>query len=171
MNTTNRSSVIFLGVKSAFSLFILFIIAVIIHEGAHYITSLLFGIPIAHFTWFDPDYFAPVFISASKDYTAGMTVVSYSGGLFTGILLLSPLIFRWNWFKQSLYRWFLGLYLATFGAWQISQGILEGAFHQTYISNAAYLLLSPIHYMGYASAFIGMALYCILMPRSKELNI
>lgn len=171
MNTTSRSSVIFLGIKSAFSLFILFIIAAIIHEGAHYITSLLFGIPIAHFTWFDPDYFAPVFISASKNYTAGMRVVSYAGGLFTGILLLSILIFRWNWFKQSLYRWFLGFYLATFGSWQICQGILEGAFHQTYISNATNLLLSPTHYIGYASAFAGMALYYILMPRFKELKI
>ncbi len=149
----------------------LFIFTVIIHEGAHYITSLLLGIPVVHFTWFDPNYFAPVFISASRVYTAGMRVVSYAGGLFTGILLLSILVFRWNWFKQSLYRWFLGLYLVTFGSWQVCQGILEGAFHQEYILHAAYLLLSPTHYIGYASAFVGIALYWILMPRLKELKI
>ncbi len=171
MKTTSRRSVILLGVKSASSLFMLFIVTIIIHEGAHYITSLLLGIPIVHFTWFDPNYFAPVFISASRVYTAGMRVVSYAGGLFTGILLLSILIFRWNWFKQSLYRWFLGFYLATFGSWQICQGILEGAFHQIYISNATNLLLSPTHYIGYVSAFAGMALYCILMPRFKEPKI
>ena len=169
MKTTSRRSVIFLGVKSALSLFMLFIVTIIIHEGAHYITSLLLSIPVVHFTWFDPNYLAPVFISASKEYTAGMTVVSYTGGLFTGMLLLSILIFRWNGFKQSLYRWFLGLYLATFGAWQICQGILEGAFHQAYITNATSLLFSPTHYIGYASAFLAMLIYWLIMPRLQEL--
>ncbi len=84
MKIANRNSVVFLGVKSALSLFALFVITVIIHEGAHYITALILGVPIAHFTWFDPNYFAPVFLSASKDYTAGMTIVSYAGGLVTG---------------------------------------------------------------------------------------
>ncbi len=171
MKITNRSSVILLAVKSAFSLFLLFIITVIIHEGAHYITALILRIPIAHFTWFDPTYFAPAFFVASKENTEGMIVVSYAGGLVTGILLLSILIFEWNWFKQSLYRWFLGLYLVTFGSWQVCQGILEGAFHQAYISNAAYLLLSPTHYIGYASGLIAMALYWMLMPKFKELEM
>lgn len=171
MINRNRSGVILLGFKSALSLFALFVITVILHEGAHYVAALMLGIPIAHFSWFDPIYFAPVFVSASKEYTTGMTVVSYAGGLFTGTLLLLVLILKWNRFKRSLYRWFLGLYLAAFGSWQVCQGILEGAFHQSYISNAVHLLFSPTHYIGYASAFIGMALYCILMPRSKELNI
>ena len=61
MKTTNHSSVTLLGVKSAFSLFVLFIITVVIHEGAHYVTLLIFSIPIAHFAWFATNYFAPVF--------------------------------------------------------------------------------------------------------------
>ena len=171
MKTTNRSSVIFLGVKCAFSLFVLFIINVIIHEGAHYFTALVLGIPIAHFTWFDPTYFAPVFVSASKEYTTGMTIVSYAGGLVTGALLLGILLFKRNWFKQSLYRWLLGLYIVTFGFWQICQGTLEGALHQIYISNATNLFFSPTHYIGYASAFLGMFLYWLFMPRIKELKV
>ncbi|MFC1933065.1 hypothetical protein ACFLXU_05515 [Chloroflexota bacterium] len=171
MMKVTQKQIILLGVKSALSLFALFVITVIIHEGAHYITALILRIPIAHFSLFDPNYFAPMFISASKEYTAGMTIVSYAGGIFTGIILLSVLIFRWNWFKESLYRWFLGLYLATFEAWQISQGILEGAFHHTYILNATKLLFSPTHYVGYASAFIGMALYWLFMPRLKRMKM
>ena len=171
MKTTNRSNVALLGVKSAFSLLILFVITVIIHEGAHYITALILGISIAHFTWFDPNYFAPVFLSASKGYTTGMTIVSYAGGLVTGVLLLSILILKRNWFKQSMDGWLLGFYVVTFGFWQICQGILEGAFHQTYILNAANLLFSPTHYIGYASAFLGMFLYWLLMPRLKQLKI
>jgi len=171
MNTLHRSSLIALGVKSALSLFALFVITVILHEGAHYIVASIFGISISHFSWFDPAYFAPVFVSTSEEYTMGIAIVSYAGGLLTGILLLSILVFRWNWFKQSLYRWFLGWYLVTFGSWQICQGILEGAFHQAYISNASNLLFSPTHYIGYASAFLGMFLYWLFMPRLRELKI
>jgi hypothetical protein len=171
MMKTNRKIVVLLGVKSAFSLLFLFILMVIVHEGAHYIAALILGIPIAHFTWFDPNYFAPVFVSASQDYTTGMTIVSYAGGFITGLLLLSILFLKWNWFKQSLYNWLLGLYLATFGFWQICQGILEGAFHQDYISNATNLLFSPTHYIGYASAFLGMFLYWLLMPRLREFKV
>jgi len=170
MNALHRSSLIALGVKSALSLFALFVITVILHEGAHYIVASMFSISISHFSWFDPAYLAPVFVLASEEYTPGMTIVSYAGGLFTGILLLSIVVFRWIWFRQSLYRWFLGWYLATFGSWQICNGILEGAFHQEYISNASNLLFSPIHYIGYASAFLGMFLYWLFMPRLRELG-
>ena len=171
MKPTNRSSVVFLGVKCAISLFVLFIINVIAHEGAHYFTALVLGIPIAHFTWFDPNYFAPAFVSASKENATGMVMVSYAGGLVPGVLLLGILLFKRNWFKQSIYRWLLGLYIIAFGFWQICQGILEGAFHQIYISNATNLFFSPTHYIGYASAFLGMFLYWLFMPRIKELKV
>jgi len=171
MKTTNRNSLVLLGVKSAFSLFVLFIITIIIHEGAHYVTVLIFSIPIAHFAWFDTNYFAPAFFSASTEHSVGMTIVGYSGGLVTGVLLLSIFILKRKWFKQSVYKWLLGLYIVTFGFWQICQGILEGAFHQTYISNASSLLFSSTHYIGYASAFLGMVLYWVFMPRLKELKV
>ena len=171
MKTTNRNSLVLLGVKSAFSLFVLFIITIIIHEGAHYVTVLIFSIPIAHFAWFDTNYFAPAFLSASTEHSVGMTIVGYSGGLVTGVLLLSIFILKRKWFKQSAYKWLLGLYIVTFGFWQICQGILEGAFHQTYISNASSLLFSSTHYIGYASAFLGMVLYWVFMPRQKELKV
>ena len=73
-------------------------------------------------------------------------------------------------FRPS-YRWLLGPYVAMFGFLEICQGILEGAFHQAYISNATSLLFSPTHYIGYASAFLGMFLYWLLMPRLRELKV
>jgi len=168
MKTTNRSSVLFLGVKCAFSLFVLFIINVIIHEGAHYFTALVLGIPIAHFTWFDLHYLAPVFISGATESTIGYKVVSYAGGLVTGVLLLTILVLKRAWFRQSLYRWFLGFYIATFGFWQLCQGILEGAFHDMYIADATNLL-SLSYCIIYASAVLGMALYWVFMPGLKGL--
>ena len=98
-------------------------------------------------------------------------IVGYAGGLVTRVLLLAILLVKRAWFKQSLYRWLLGLYVSMFGFREICQGILEGAFHQAYISNATNLLFSPTHYIGYASAFLGMLLYWLLMPRLRELKV
>jgi len=165
----NRTrAVILLGIRSFLSLIALVLLTTVIHEGAHYIAAVIMKVPIASFTWFDPHYFAPVFVSGSTGYTLGYKVVSYAGGLVTGVLLLAILVFKRDWFKQSLYRWFLGLYMATFGFWQLCQGILEGAFHDMYISDATNILSSS-YCVGYASAFVGMAVYWLLMPGPKGL--
>ena len=58
--------------------------------------------------------------------------------------------------------------MVTFGYWQVSLGILEGAFHKMYIAGATNIFSLP-HWIGYASAFLGMALYWILMPKVKHL--
>ncbi len=154
---------ILMAVKSFFSLIALVLLTIVIHEGAHYVTAVIMKVPIASFTWFDPHYFAPVFVSGSTEYTWEVMVVSFAGGLVTGLLLLAILVFKRNWFKQSLYRWLLGLYMAMFGFWQICQGILEGAFHDMYIADATNLL-SLSYCIGYASALLGMALYWVFMP-------
>jgi hypothetical protein len=125
-------------------------------------------VPIASFAWFEPRYFAPVFFSGSTDYTLGAKLVSYTGGLATGVSLLAILILKREWFKQSLCRWLLGFYMATFGSWQICQGILEGAFHNMYIADATNIL-SLSYCVGYASAVLGMALYSVFMPGVKGL--
>ena len=159
---------ILLGIASFLSLIALVLLTIVIHEGAHYVAAVILQVPIASFTWFDPRYLAPVFISGSTEYTLGVPVVSYAGGLVTGVLLLAVLVFKKEWFKQSLYRWLLGLYMATFGFWQICQGILEGAFHGMYVADATNIL-SLSYCVGYASAFLGMALYWVFMPGVKGL--
>jgi len=166
MNRTR--AVILFVVKSFFSLVALALLTTIIHEGAHYIAAVIMRVPIASFTWFDPRYLAPVFVSSSTEYTLGVKVVGCAGGLVTGVLLLAILVLKREWFKQSLYRWFLGFYIATFGFWQICQGILEGAFHDMYISDASNIF-SLSYFVGYASAVLGMALYWALMPGVKGL--
>ena len=161
-------AIILFAVKSFFSLIALVLLTIVIHEGAHYIAAIIMKVPIASFTWFDPRYFAPVFVSGSTEYTLGVQIVSYAGGLGTGVLLLAILVLKREWFKQSLYRWFLGFYIATFGFWQICQGILEGAFHDMYIADATDIL-SLSYCVGYAFALCGMALYWVFMPGLKGL--
>jgi hypothetical protein len=169
-NTTRRKAIV-LGIKSILTLFAIFIASVIMHEGAHYISALILGVPIAQFNWFNPHFFAPAFAVASREYTIQVAIVSYAGGLFTGILLLSLLVFGRNWFKRSLYRWFIGFFLATFGSMQVCLGVLEGAFHEMYVSDAANLLFGTTQYIGYAATFAGMALYFLLMPQYRKLEI
>ena len=164
---TNNRSIIFLAVKSVSSLLVLLFLTIIIHEGAHFITASVLGIPIAHFTWFDLNYFAPVFVSGSTEHTTRMMMVSYAGGLVTGILLLAILVVKRTWFKQSLYRWLLGFFFAAFGFYQLCLGIFEGAFHDRYISDATNIF-NLMHLTCYASAFLGIALYWLLMPRLKD---
>ena len=162
-------AVILFAVKSFSSLIALVLLTIIIHEGAHYIAALIMKVPIASFTWFDPSYFAPVFVSGSTEYTLGVQVVSYAGGLVTGVLLLTILVLKREWFKQSLYRWLLGLYIAAFGFWQICQGILEGAFHGMYVADATNIF-SLSYCVGYASAFFGVVLYWVFMPGIRGSN-
>ena len=157
-------------VKSFFSLIALVLLTTVIHEGAHYVAAVITKVPIASFTWFDPRYLAPVFVSGSTEYGLGVKVVSYAGGLATGVLLLVILALKREWFKQSLYRWLLGLYIATFGFWQICQGILEGAFHDVYISDATNIF-SLSYCVGYAFALCGMALYWVFAPGLKDLIV
>jgi hypothetical protein len=154
-------------VKSFLSLLALAVLTIIIHEGAHLVAAIIMKVPIASFIWFDPRYLAPVFGSGSPDIL-GVKVVSYAGGLVTGLLLLALLVLKREWFKQSLYRWLLGLYMATFGFWHVCQGILEGAFHDTYIADATNIF-SLSYCVSYAFAVLGMALYPVFMPGVKGL--
>jgi hypothetical protein len=161
--------ILFLG-KSVLSLLGLLLLSIIIHECSHVVAAVMMKVPIQSFTWFDPRYLAPVFVSGSTGYTLGVKVVSYAGGLVTGVLLLAILALKREWFKQSLYWWLLGFYTATFGFWQVCQGILEGAFHDMYISDATDIF-SLSYCVGYASAFLGMALYSKFMPGLRGLIV
>ncbi len=167
---TKRRRLAILVVKSILSLIGVFAITVLVHEGMHYLTARVLNVPIAYFRWFDVRYFAPVIVAASADFNISMIAVSCAGGFVTGILFLMTVVLRRNWFRRSLYGWLLGLDLAMFGSWQISQGILEGAFHQTYIANAA-RIFSPVSLIGYIAGLVGFALYWLIIPRVRTLPL
>jgi len=161
-------AVILLAIRLFPSLIALVLLTIAIHEGAHYIAAVIMKVPIASFIWFDPRYLAPAFISDATESTIGYKVVSYAGGLVTGVFLLTILVLKKGWFNQSLYRWFLGFYIATFGFWQICQGILEGAFHEMYIADATNIF-SLSSCVGYVFGVCGMALYWVFMPGVRGL--
>ena len=163
----NRRLVLLVA-KVASSLILLLVVTTILYESSHVITATILGIPIASFTWFDPNYFAPSITPGPTENTFGMQIVGYAGGLVTGIILLGILILKRDWFRQSLYKWFLGLSVAAFGVWELSHGILEGAFHDKYIHDVT-SIFSSSYYIGHASALLGMVVYWFSMRRLKEL--
>ncbi|MEE8470284.1 MAG: hypothetical protein V3S51_03035 [Dehalococcoidia bacterium] len=163
----NRQSSITLAVKSALSFFALTLATVLVHEGAHLVFAIMTKVPIESFSWFDPQYLAPGFFSGPTENVLGLTVVGYAGGLAAGAFLLTLLVLKRKWFSRSVFRWLLGCYIATLGLWQICQGILEGAFHDMYISDATNIF-SLTYGIGYVSALLGIALYYISMPGPVE---
>ena len=168
MIKSRQYNLLLLVAKLTPPLLLLFLITAVIHEGAHFVSALILGIPIAYFNWFDLNYFAPVIVPSSIENTFGMQIVSYAGGIVTGTLLLGVLILKRDWFKQSLYKWFLGFSIAAFGFWELSQGILEGAFHDRYISDVANMFSSS-YLIGYAFAFVGMIVYSLSMRGFNQL--
>ena len=162
-----KFNVISLIVKSALSFFALFIISLIIHECAHMVFAVVLNVPIESFTWFNWDYWAPVLILGSTEKTLALTAIGYAGGLISGGLFLTIVILCREWLKRSLYRWILGCCLVTLGLWELSMGILEGAFHNMYATDV--INGSGVSYgIIYISAICGIALYCISMPRPQQ---
>lgn len=151
------------------SLIALYLLTIIVHEGSHYVAAVIMKMPMVSFTWFDPYYRAPLLASYVTKDTLAIQVVCYAGGLVTGVLLLAILVLKRGWFRQSLYRWFLGLCVAVFGFWQICLGILEGGFNDMYIAGATNQL-SLSYCIGYGSAALGAILYLVFMPGLKELR-
>lgn len=154
--------------KSFSSLIALVVFMVVIHESAHFITALIMQVPIASFAWFVPRYFGPAVFLGSEEYTLGAKVVGYSGGLVTGLIFLLILVLKRKWFRLSLYRWFLGSALATFGFLEVWHGILEGAFYDMYIADITNIF-GLGYVIGYALVFLGAISYCLLMPNVKGL--
>ena len=96
-----------------------------------------------------------------------MQVVSYPEGLVAVVPLLAILVLKRERFKQWLYQWLLGFFTATFGLWQLCQRIL-GGFHDMDIPDATNIF-SLSYYIGYASAFLGVAVYWKSIPKVKGL--
>ena len=72
----SRSRIVILLVAKLFlSLIALLLLTTVIHEGAHYAAAVIMKVPITSFTWFDPRYLAPVFISGATKSTIGYKVV------------------------------------------------------------------------------------------------
>ena len=89
-------------VKLLFSLLTLVLLTIIIHEGAHLVTAVIMKVPIQSFTWLDPRYFAPVFVSSITQRTLQIMVVSYSGGTRLHMLYNIPRVLHLNWMKWAL---------------------------------------------------------------------
>lgn len=166
---SNTFSFVSLVVKTGFTFLALFLFAMIIHEFAHLIFSILFNVPIISFTWFDPRYFAPILVTEYKENTIALIIIGCSGGIISGGLYLAILFFSRKWLQQSLYRWILGCCLVTVGLWEFSIGILEGSFHYMYVNDA--VSSSGISYaIVYFFAIAGIIMYIIALPRPAKIN-
>ncbi len=159
MKTKNHSSILLIGKSVLFPLALLVLIS-IIHEVAHLIAALAIGVPIVSFTWFDPQYSGVALVTGTTESRSALTVIGCSGGLVTGMLLLVTVVVKREWFKQSLFRWLVGLWMFALGTSQICVGILEGMATDVYVAGATNLL-SWTHGVTLAGGLIGAAVYWV----------
>ena len=158
LNLVLRFAVLFMAVALA---------AITLHELAHLVAAGILGIDIVSIRWFDPAHIALVIQISPNTNSSLLLPFWYAGGLTAGIVLLSPLVVRRGWFTQSLKRWTLGLCLATLAFIQLSQGILEGAFHDFYISDAGNIIDAG-SLLQTSCGLLGLLSYLVLFPLSTE---
>ena len=163
---TRNHSLIFLVAKSVVFLVALLVVISIIHEGAHLVAALAMGVSIVSFTWFDPQYLAASLVTGATESKLALTVIGFSGGFVTGMLLLAIVLVKREWFRVSFYRWLWGLWVFALGTSKISVGVLEGTAGDMYVAGATDLL-SWTHGVTLVGGLAGAAIYWVWMPERE----
>lgn len=137
----------------------IFYIASTFHEASHLAVAKALGVPVESIDWLRH---VIIYGDVSKD--SAIVVVDYVGGLATGVLLFGTLIVMRKWFRQSVYRWFFGMFIAAICLMQVCEGILEGAFHEAYIAGGWTRLVE------FACSIAGGVAYIRFMRLPRELR-
>lgn len=111
---------------------------VIIHEAAHILTAMVFGIRLGElkfgFMGINPSITLPEWFTGTRQ-----TVVHYAGGFTAGVVLLLFYLLYWirkYWHNPNFFTWSLGLITLIMAAMQFATGYLEGRYHAAYIIGA-----------------------------------
>lgn len=125
-----------------------FVITIIIHESAHFLTALIIGVPFSEIEigWIgiNPSVTIPI-----RFVDAPLCLFYYAGGFSAAFVLLCGYFLVWyrryrN--KPSFITWSYGAITMMSVGIQLGQGYLEGRFHAAYI-----------YYAGYASSLFNVA--------------
>ena len=109
---------------------------VVAHELAHIASSLLLGLPASKFVLFDSTTLSPTIYWADIVPSARLTAVYWAGGI-GGATIAIVIYLPIKILQHNSTPWRVAAAVA--GGlifWQISQSILEGAFHNAYIGGS-----------------------------------
>jgi len=127
---------------------------VIIHEAAHILTAMAFGVRFAElklgFMGINPSVTMPEWFTGTRQ-----TIVHYAGGLTVGAVFLLFYLAYWirkYYHNPNFFIWSLGLITLMMAATQFATGYLEGRYHTAYIIGAM-VFLSPTDILSYSWAF------------------
>ena len=123
---------------------VLLVTLVLIHECAHVLTAAFLGVPLQElkvgFWGVSPAVTLPGWFRGTP-----RIIVYYSGGFFSGTVLAGYYLFqlrRYYFQKPTQYLWAKGLITIALAATQFATGILEGQFHNAYVSGCQGYFLS-----------------------------
>ena len=101
---------------------------VIIHETAHILTAMVFGVRLGElkfgFMGINPSVTLPGWFTGTRQ-----TVVHYAGGFTAGVVLMLFYLLCWirkYWYNPNFFTWSLGLITLIMAAMQFATGYLEG---------------------------------------------
>jgi len=145
---------------------------VIIHEAAHILTAMAFGVRFGElklgFMGINPSITLPEWFTGTRQ-----TVVHYAGGLTAGtvlgtVLLLFYLLYWMRKYRRNpnFFTWSLGLITLMMAAIQFATGYLEGRYHTAYIIGAM-SFLSPTGVLTYGWAISAVFFHSSLCSRRR----
>ncbi|UCE98083.1 MAG: hypothetical protein JSV74_01785 [Dehalococcoidia bacterium] len=112
-----------------------FLLAIIIHEFAHFLTALTIGVPFSEIEigWIG---YNPGVTIPDRFFNVPLDLFYYSGGFSAAFVLLCGYFLVW--YKRyrdnpSFMTWAYSAITMTFIGMQLGQGYLEGRFHAAYI--------------------------------------
>jgi hypothetical protein len=112
---------------------------------------------------FDSHYLAPTFTTAGTESKLAWTIVGCAGGFVAGVALMGTVAVKSRWFRASFFRWLVGLWAFTWGASQISLGVLEGFANDIYLAGAVDLF-SWANGVMLAGGLLGVSIYLVWSP-------
>ncbi|HJX14054.1 MAG TPA: hypothetical protein VJ377_11090, partial [Dehalococcoidales bacterium] len=127
----------------------------VFHESAHSLTALIAGIPAKEIDWkFRFIYPIGIYIPIEKLTPIEFSLVNYSGGFFSGLILLVISLFLYKYlnYKKCVFKWWILALTFSFTLGDFFQGYQEGSNYNAYMK----LELFP------ATMFIVVAAFAIL---------
>lgn len=139
--------------------------SVLVHEAAHIVTALAFGVPFNElrlgFLGINPCVSLPEWFNGTP-----RTIVYYAGGLTAGVGM--SLFYFLYWLRRyrrdpSPFCWSLGSVTIVLVGMQLATGYLEGRYHGAYIAGAT-SLFSPTDVLIYGWAASALFFHTALCP-------
>lgn len=108
------------------------VVVTVPHELAHIFVGKWLGLPYAGFSLYDQTTGAPTVHWGTFETSTRLTITHWVGGLSGALFAVGVFLVLLRWIPEKA-RWVILTPIAGIISWQLCVGVLEGAFHDSYI--------------------------------------